>query len=348
MTLQRTWKRSNSIIFFESLESYLSAGLSLDTCIRMIGQSSASYKKNVYTRMNEVIERGGLFSDALAETVSMHITTIHLIRHGESSGDLLRSITLARSLLEHQDELIKNCLSAMAYPCIIGFFAIVLVIGLIRGVMPQIIPMLIGLHVQLPILTRIVISMSDITTKYGLYIVLGICVCISSFVFIYKRYEKCMYMCHVVILHIPIIGKLVRSYATSVFLHSCGALLDSGVGISKAYPSTTSTISVLPIRSYMSSFCTRIDNGAQLSSVFYHKVFPPYISALISAGESSGTLGQSCIRAALITDRNMKHSLKRLTSLIEPIMMVGMGLIIGAIALSILMPIYDISKVLQK
>jgi type II secretory pathway component PulF len=72
-----------------------------------------------------------------------------------------------------------------------------------------------------------------------------------------------------------------------------------------------------------------------------------YIVALVSAGELSGTLGASLLRAANILDRDIEHSLKKLTSLIEPLMMIGLGVIVGSIALSIIMPIYDISKVLQ-
>ncbi len=342
------WKRSDSIIFFESLESYLSAGLSLDVCLQMIEHGSASHRKYVYARMRSVVEKGGLFSSAITEHSRINNTVASIIRHGEASGALVRSITLARSMLEHQDELIKSCVSALVYPCIIGFFAGVLTIGLVRGIMPQIIPMLKGLHVQLPVLTRVVMSISDIATAYGLYIICGVVVCMCTFLFLYRRYRAFVRVCHHVVVRIPVIGNLITYYVTSVFLHSCGALLDSGVYINQAYTHAVGTISFLPLQEYMASYTAHVNNGAQLSSVFVRHTFPVYVSALISAGESSGTLGPSCIRAASILDRGIQHSLKRMTSLIEPLMMVGMGLIIGSIALSILMPIYDLSRVLQK
>ncbi len=348
MQFKRTWRRGEIIVFLETLESYLSAGLSLDVSLLMIERGSPKHAKSRYECMRSIIEKGGLFSVAFAESLKGNLVITSLIRHGEASGALVRSISLARSLLEHKDQLTKNCMSALAYPCIIGLFAILLIIGLVRGIMPQIIPMLIGLHVQLPILTRIVILCSDITTRYGFFILLGGSLLVYIFLFLYRRSRYFMFLCHTTLIHIPIVGKLATNYTISVFLHSCGALLESGVLVNRAYASTVDTISLLPLKVYMSSHSIHIQGGATMSSVFLNDLFPVYISALVSAGESSGTLATSCMHSAHMIDRDMQHKLKWLTSLIEPLMMVGMGLIIGAIALSILMPIYDISRVLQK
>ena len=348
MLFKTTWKRGEIIIFFESLESYLSAGLSLNVSLQMIEQGSPLRAKSRYAHMRSVIEKGGLFSVAFAESVKGNLTIMSLIRHGEASGALVRSITLARSLLEHQDELTKSCMSALAYPCIIGVFAVLLIIGLVRGIMPQIIPMLSGLHVQLPILTRIVMSCSSIITSYGLYICVSFILCVGVISWSYHRFERVRFAWHKVLMHVPMVGKLVVHYCVSIFLHSCGALLESGVLVNRAYVSTVDTISLLPLKVYMSSYSAHIQGGSTLSTIFVHSLFPIHVSALVSAGESSGSLATSCLRAAHMIDSDIQHRLKRLTSLIEPLMMVGMGLIIGAIALSILMPIYDISRVLQK
>ena len=348
MAFNPKWRRSDIIIFFESIESYLASGLPLNACLSVLEQSSSKYKKQAYLDMRLGIEAGGLFSDGLIRNTKLGLSSASIIRHGESSGSLPESIKLARSLIEHQDELVKDCLSALTYPVVIGFVAVALTIGLVRGVMPQVIPMLSSLHVQLPLLTRIMISTSGIAATYGLYIVCSVVVAFFAVCVSYKKINRVRRVCHSILMHIPLVGSIVHDYVVSVFLHSFGALLDSGVSVGRSYTSTVETISIIPLRAYLISYSKKIDEGFTLSSVFTGSRFPSYIRALVSAGESSGSLGTSCIRAAYILDRNIKYSLKRLTSLIEPLMMVGMGLVVGAIALSIMMPIYDISRVLQK
>ncbi|NCW28743.1 MAG: hypothetical protein EBV83_10740, partial [Verrucomicrobia bacterium] len=91
-----------------------------------------------------------------------------------------------------------------------------------------------------------------------------------------------------------------------------------------------------------------ISNGIPLGDIIAKKKMPQFVAPLIHAGEASGTLGNSLLRASLILDRDIENILRKITALIEPIMMAGMGCIVGSIALSIMMPIYDISKVLQK
>jgi len=125
-------------------------------------------------------------------------------------------------------------------------------------------------------------------------------------------------------------------------------LIESGLSSTQAYARTASVISLLPLKESFLSDLGDIFRGVSFGSVMSGKKMPPYIVPLLQAGEASGTLGASLSRAAAILDRGIEHSLHRMTSLIEPVMMAGMGCIVGAIALSIMMPIYDISKVLQK
>ena len=136
-------------------------------------------------------------------------------------------------------------------------------------------------------------------------------------------------------------------FSVAVFLQSGGALLDSGISITDAYKGTVDTMTLIPLKKYFESFTVSISQGVPLGNVFASKIFPQYVSSLLLAGSASGPLGSSCVRAAHIMERDIQHALNRMTALIEPLMMVGMGLIIGSIALSIMLPIYSISSVLQ-
>ncbi|MES2216018.1 MAG: type II secretion system F family protein [Patescibacteria group bacterium] len=350
LTLNRKWKRREIIILLEQLGLYVSSGLPIDRALSIIGENGSKARIVTIMKMKSAIESGAAFSRTYTENISRAGTVVSILEQGESSGDLGRAFHSAKLLLERGDELSKKCLSALAYPMIIGVFAVLLTIGLVRGVMPQIIPLLKSLHVKLPLLTRVVIFLSDGFLVYGMWIAASGLIGGIGGIVVYKKFLHVRRVVHKMLLVVPLIGGVIQSYWFALFLRSCGTLVESGTSISVAYSSASAGISLIPFRLKLQMHSGSMYEGVSLASVLSAKnmKFPPYIPALISAGESSGTLGSSLLRAADIIDRDIEHMLKRLTSLIEPVMMAGMGCVVGAIALSIMMPIYDISRVLQR
>ncbi len=348
ISLNKKWKRRDITLLLERLELYVSSGLTINKALEIAGEGISPKQKSSLESVRLAVESGGLLSQALTKNIGLSPTISSLIEHGELSGNLSSSLSASRSTMERGEELRKKCTSAMVYPVVIGLFATLLTVGLVRGVMPQIIPMLKGLNVNLPFLTRVVISISEGFLNYGIFggggfIVVSV-VCITAF----KKSQTFKKFCHVLISRVPIIGSLIYSYSLSMFLHSFGALVESGISSSRAYSDTIRTISLIPLRMRLQSTESDAKRGIPFGNILSFNKIPSYVAPLLRAGESSGTLGISIIRAASIIDRDIEHSLKRLTSLIEPVMMAGMGLIVGAIALSIMMPIYDISRALQK
>jgi type II secretory pathway component PulF len=350
MRFKRKWKRREIILLLEQLGLYISSGLTLDRTIQIITENSPVHLKKDLVEIVQAVEAGTLFSRIFSERITSHGSIIGVIQQGEQSGELGKAFLSAHVLLEKRDELTKKCLSALAYPVVIGIFATLLTIGLVRGVMPQIIPLLMSMHVELPLLTRVVIALSQGLITYSIYLCVGIVIGVGLFRLSYTRCLPLKRVVHVGILHVPLVGHTFRIYWHALFLRSCGSLIDSGLPAAQSYESACGGVSLVPLRNDLESHRQPLAQGTLMSHVFRHKrlAMPPFVSALVSAGESSGTLGVSCIRAADILDRNLDHSLKRMTSLIEPLMMIVMGCTVGAIALSILLPIYDISKVLQR
>ncbi|MFA6295560.1 MAG: type II secretion system F family protein [Candidatus Paceibacterota bacterium] len=344
----KKWKRRDIILLLERLELYVSSGLPIDEALKISAEGISKRQKNDMEKVSGAVSAGGLLSYNLTKFIGISDTTTGLIENGELSGDLSRALLSARSLLEREDELLKKCTSAMTYPVVIGLFAVMLTIGLVRGVMPQIIPMLKSLNVSLPLLTRTTIAFSDNLTMYGIQALLVGIICLIIFSVAYKKIKFVRKIFQAVLMKIPITGTLLRNYAVVVFLRSCGSLIESGLPVTKAYEKTVFAVSFLPLKEVLLSDVSNISRGVSLGNIISNKNLPPYIAPLLHAGEISGTLGTSLLRAATILDRDIEHSLRRLTSLIEPIMMAGMGCVVGAIALSIMMPIYNISKVLQR
>lgn len=349
MKIFSSWKDKDIILLFERLELYMSAGLPLDKTLNIVEQASPNKQKLSLQRVRSDIMSGTLLSKSFAKHMGLSKTLSGLVEHGESSGELLRALQISRNMLEKQGETIRKCTSALVYPSVIAVFASLLTIGLVRGVMPQITPMLKSLHVALPLLTRIVIAISENMMAYGLYALGGIVGATIIFIIMYTGVKWFKYFCQYLFMRTPIVGHLIFSYSLSLFLQSLGSLVESGLPVARSYGNTVATISLLPLKKSLQNKVPDIQKGVSCGSILgqISKRIPAYVPSLLLAGEASGTLGTSLIRAASIIDRDMDHSLKRLTSLIEPMMMVGMGCTVGSIALSIMMPIYDISKVLQ-
>lgn len=342
------WSRSEIISFLERAELYSSAGLPLDQTLLAIEESSSKNRRNSIRAVRSAIEKGIGFSIALSQELKFKNTLINIIKHGEQSGNLGNALESCRSLAEKEDELIKKCLSALAYPIVIAVCAGLLTVGLLRGIMPQIIPTLKSLNVKLPLLTHIVIFISEEIAQRGIWYLLLVLIVLYTIRKLYIRYIKLKTIVQYAILYIPFVGKLYMSYCLSISLRSMGTLLNNGVTLTTSHKSIFENLNFIPLNLIFKFHYPKIERGEYLHNLFKNKNIPEYISPLIAAGEKTGTLGVSMLRAATILDRDIEHALKRLTALIEPLMMVMMGCIIGAIALSIMLPIYDVSKVLQK
>lgn len=347
--ITKQFSRSDLILLFERLELYIASGLTLNKALLIVGDGTSQRQKTAIESVRLGVESGGSLSRAFQKFLNISLTISGLIENGEMSGKLAEALNSSRQLLEKEDELRKKCASAMAYPIIIGIFALILTVGLMRGVMPQIVPMLKSLHVQLPLLTRIVMALSDGLSAYGFYILLLAILLPTIFLYSYKKVAFIKKHFQIILIRIPLVGHLVYSYSLSLFLLSCGSLIESGLGSASAYKNAVNTMSLIPLRRELVKELSPVSHGVPISLVLRKiKRIQPFVSPLMSAGEMSGTLGKSMLRGALILDREIEHSLKRITALIEPIMMAGMGIAVGAIALSIMMPIYDISRVLQR
>ncbi|MDQ2933281.1 MAG: type II secretion system F family protein, partial [bacterium] len=334
MFSRKKWKRRESILLLERLELYISSGLTINKTLEIIETGLPIKQQTVIRHIRTQIVSGLPLSRLLTNYIGISGNIAGLIEQGEQSGKLAQALSTGHKLLEKEDDLYKKCMSALAYPVIIGIFAAGLTLGLIRGVMPQIIPMLKSLNIKLPLITKVVIFISENLITYGVYIILTLIVGAIVHILLLKKsigYRKTI---HTILIRIPLIGNLIYTYSLSLFLHSCGVLIESGVSVIHAYTNTSNTVSLLPLSRLLKLEIQNIHKGIPLGALLMNKSkrIPAYVPSLILAGEASGTLGISLSRAAAILDRDMEHSLKRLTSLIEPVMMAGMGFVVGGIA----------------
>jgi len=344
--MKTRWNRKSKIMLLEQLEMYVSAGLSLGQTLRIIANRTSKKQAISLDKIAILIDGGQKLSTALASEIKFSMAVSGLISCGESSGSLSQAIKASHLLLEGEDELIKKIMSAMTYPIVIGLATIGLTVGLIQGVMPQIMPLLSGLRVELPLLTRVVMFVSGLLINYGLICLIAGFILVFVYIYCYRKFSRIKFYSHNILVHLPIVGRLAKNYHLALFFQSFGTMVESGIQADQAYEKTARSVNLLPLHFELEKKITTLRNGEK-----YHVIaesMPIYVGSLISAGEASGSLGHSLMRVSEILNKEISHMLKKLTALIEPCMMIGMGGIVGSIALSIMMPIYDISKTLQR
>ena len=344
---RKKWKKSEIILILDSLHMYVIAGLPINESLKLAKKSLSKKLSSDLDYVIDDIESGIPVHQSLNMRIGVSKTVTSILEYGEKSALLGDSLGTSRDLLERENELIKKCLSALMYPIVIGVFTVLLTIGMVRGVMPQIIPMLVGMKIDLPTITKIVIYISDHILYIGLWTLLSVSISVFVSLFTYKKIFNVRRYYHIFITSVPIVGNIIYTYSLAIFLRSLGTLVSSGMSIDKAYESSLSLITLINLKEKLTEGIVILSNGRMLSTVFVNNRMPPYVASLVSAGEGSGGLGPALIKSASMIERDIETMLRKSTTLIEPIMMIGMGGIVGCIALSIMMPIYGMSKMLQ-
>ncbi len=166
--IKNKWKKKDIIVLLERIEIYFSSGLEIDKTMMIIEDSLKGKQKSSISKLLKHVESGLPLYGGLENIVGISRTTSSLIEYGELSGSLAKALVMAKTLLEKEEELFKKCINALIYPSVIGVFAILLTIGLVRGVMLQIIPLLKSLKVDLPFITKLTISISELINMYSL------------------------------------------------------------------------------------------------------------------------------------------------------------------------------------
>jgi len=305
------------------------------------GRKKLSY---VAEHLHDAIESGMSLSEGMT-TLSRIFPDyyIQMIRAGEVSGNLDGSLDHLMDYIESQINLRKTIKSYLIYPSIIIALMVTLVLLLFTFVFPKLVTILINLRAELPLPTRIIIFSANFMNKYFFYIIGMIIAAIITIRIISRKILPIKRVIDHLILSVPIIGDIMRKTNLSRYLKTVGMLYDSG-----ANPETIFTLSPGVVKNvYLSEALKGItelilagDNITQ--AMIKAGVFPPLITDIISMGEKTGNLDKSLKRACEIFDKEVPETIKKLFTLLEPLLIVLLGVFVLILLLSIFLPIYRI------
>lgn len=318
----------------------------LEESLRTISrQSEQDHVRAIIGRVHAGVMEGRRLSDALgADPRSFPPLYRAMISAGESSGSLPTIMERLADLMERQATIRSKVITAIAYPSVLAVFAVTVVIALMMFVVPKIVEQFDTIGQQLPILTRIVMGISNMLVSYW-YVLLGIMFIIGFGAWYALRQPSIRYSFDGMLLRLPVIGRLIRDLHAARMARTLSTMVASRLPLMEGLVLTANTVHNRVLRRASDDIVEAIRGGGSLSAALRRAgVFPPLLVYLTASGESAGRLDSMLERAADYLEREFDSFTSTALALLEPIIIILMGGIVAVIILSILLPILQLQS----
>ncbi|MBM4348922.1 MAG: type II secretion system protein GspF [Deltaproteobacteria bacterium] len=333
-------------IFTRQLATMIDAGLPLVQSLDILSsQQENKLFKNILREIREDVEGGSTFAGALKKhPAAFDDLYTNLVVAGEEGGILDNILTRLSNYIEKAEALRKKVKSAMIYPAIIVSVAILVVIILMIFVIPVFETMFKSAGQSLPLPTLIVLTMSKIIQKYIVVIIPAVILLVFLFRKFYKT-EAGKTLIDRLILKVPVFGMLLKKVAVARFARTLGTLVSSGVPILDGLLIVSRTAGNRTIETAILSARASIREGETIAEPLGRSnIFPPMVIQMISVGESTGALDSMLTKIADFYDDEVDVAVSNLTSLLEPFLMVFLGVVIGGVVIAMYLPIFQMAS----
>jgi general secretion pathway protein F len=346
-------------VLTRQLSSLLNAALPVADALNvLVEQSERQSLRELMAAIRTDVLGGSSLSAALARHPRQFPDLYRaLIAAGEESGQLGAVLSSLADFIEERARLQQKISLAFVYPTIVTVVALLVVIGLLTYVVPQVVQVFTQTRQSLPLLTRIMIALSDFVRNEGWIVLLLI---VGSGVVAHRALQvpALRLRWHHTILQLPVLGVLSRSINTARFAGTLSILVGSGVPILRSLQAAGETLGNEALRTRVTEASVRVREGFSLASALRKdergergaarsRLFPPVLIHLIASGEATGQLPQMLARAADMHAREAERRTLFFTSLLEPALILLMGLVVTLIVLSVLMPIIEINQLVH-
>lgn len=342
-------KTDDIVMFTRQLSAMISAGVPLLRGLSsQYEHTDSEALKLVLNGVIKDVESGMQLADALAKYPAVfNDVYVNMVRAGEAGGildDILKRLALQQ---EKNASMRKKIKSAMIYPIVLLVIAVAAFLGMMIFVIPQIGKMmqdLGGPDAELPMLTQIMLSVSDLMVKYGLF-VLPVIVAGIVFLLRWLKTPKGRHVFHRFILKVPAVGAIVKKVAVARFARTFSALMGSGAAVLEALEVTARAVGNVVYEDVLHDAAKQVENGKQLSTIISKSdLFPPIVAQMLSVGEETGQTDVVLVKVADFYEEEVDVAIDGISSVIEPVMIVLMGGVIGLVAVGVMMPIAGLAS----
>ncbi len=331
-------------VFARQFATMVNAGLTMVRTLSILEQQTESAKlRQLVGEVRKDVEEGMTLSDAFGkhpETFSALL--INMVRAGEVGGVLDDVLNRIAVFFEKDLSLRQKVRAAVTYPAAIFIFAIGVIMFLVFFILPQFIGFFEGLDLVLPLPTRVLITFTRVVTGYW-YIIFGLMGLMLYALRMYVRTPSGRLGFDKFKLRVPIFGPLMRKVTISRFTRTLGTLITSGVPIMQALEVVAKAVENKVVAGAIENVRSSIREGESIALPMQASgLFPPMVVQMTSVGEETGTLDSMLTKVADFYDAEVETTLAQLTSIIEPLLIVFLGFVVGFIVLSFYMPLYQI------
>jgi len=332
-------------VFARQFATMIAAGVPLVRCLSIVAEQNENPRfRQVLGKIRQDVEGGTTFSKSLEKYPDIFSNLFcDLVKAGEAGGILDEILARLANYLESSEQLKSKVKGALTYPIVVATIAIGVVFFLLTFVLPNFKNIFQGMgNSQLPLPTRVLLQVSDFLSAYFVFIIMGIIAMIYGL----KRFfttKQGRRIWDTNTLRTPVLGILLRKVAIAKFTRTLGTLVASGVPILQALEVTASTAGNVVISDAIQKTRVSIREGESIADPLKASgVFPPMVVQMIAVGEETGELDGMLIKIADFYEQEVDTAVKGLTSIIEPIIIVFMGIVVGGIVMAIFLPMLEI------
>jgi type IV pilus assembly protein PilC len=342
-------KTRDVVIMTRQFATMINAGLPLVQALGILAdQTENKVLANVTRQVVYDVESGHTLADALRKhPKAFSDLFVNMVAAGEAGGILDTILLRLAQFLEKNDAIIRKVKGAMVYPVVIMSVAAIAITVLLIFVIPTFQSMFASVNLELPLPTRVVIGMSNVLKHY--WWAMGGAIALAAFAI--TRYYKTVpgkLQIDTIMLNVPVLGDVIRKSAVSRFTRTLGTLISSGVSILDGLEITARTAGNQVIHNAVMASRASIAGGETIAAPLQKsKVFPPMVISMIAVGEQTGGLDEMLSKIADFYDEEVDAAVSTLLSLMEPIMIVVLGVIVGGMVVAMYLPIFDMVNAVQ-
>jgi len=343
--LQPKVKQHDIILFARQFSTMIDAGLPIIQCLDILyGQQENATFKKMLKSIKESVEGGATLAESLKKFPKQFDDLfVNMVAAGEAGGILDTILRRLSVYMEKTAKLKSQVKGAMTYPVVTLIIAAIVLAVILVFVIPVFQEMFADFGSELPAFTQLVINVSDFAKKNIIWIVIGLILFIFAFRKVYST-EKGREMVDEMILKLPVFGTLIRKVAVAKFTRTMSTMLSSGVAILEALDIVAKTAGNKTIEKAVYSVRSDIAEGRTMADPLQESgVFPSMVCQMIAVGESTGALDSMLEKIAVFYDDEVDQAVENLTALIEPFMLVFLGVTIGGLVIAMYLPIFKMA-----
>ena len=328
------------------LATLTGAGFPLVSALETLMPQAKSHSlQQTLAKVKERVVEGGTFAQALEQFPGTFTPVyINMVRAGESSGTLELILDRLADITEKQEVLKARIQAALAYPLLMALVGVVVVFFLLTAVVPNILTIFADLGQTLPLPTRILMGTSQFFSRFWPFMLLLVVVGVVIY-FIFNRTPKGRLTLDRFRLKIPFIGDLIRQLSATRISRTLGSLLENGVPMMQALEIVQNVTGNGVLSKAVADTAKEVGHGKPLGRTMgLHPVFPALLVQMVTVGEQSGQLETMLDKVADIYETDVQQRIMTITAMLEPLMILFMGVIVGFIVLSVCLPIFEMNQ----